>query len=83
MCIRDSAYTRHDEKHLLSKTEVSNFNPRAYTRHDYPINLPTVWITYFNPRAYTRHDDSSAEHYLYGTISISIHVPTRGTTCRI
>ena len=55
------------------------FNPRAHEGHDF---RPRIWgagSAHFNPRAHEGHDLSWCCTYIF--IWISIHVPTRGTTC--
>ena len=55
----------------------ANFNPRAHEGHDVEHPNPTL-LRHFNPRAHEGHDCGRC--LTIPRISISIHVPTRGTT---
>ena len=55
-----------------------NFNPRAHEGHDPHTRLHDSSSLHFNPRAHEGHDARVMREF--GTLAISIHVPTRGTT---
>ena len=55
-----------------------DFNPRAHEGHDPSSSSKRFVLGYFNPRAHEGHD--SRLRVSNRRMSISIHVPTRGTT---
>ena len=56
----------------------ANFNPRSHERSDLS-KLPSKPVPRnFNPRSHERSDSNN--RWIYGTLSISIHAPTRGAT---
>ena len=57
------------------------FNPRAHEGHDPAECIPAESCLYFNPRAHEGHDAESNQGG--DMVSISIHVPTRGTTLKL
>ena len=56
-----------------------NFNPRAHEGHDVSVLSKNLECN-FNPRAHEGHDVTVTNSGVVATISI--HVPTRGTTSR-
>ena len=65
----------------LPARKRTDFNPRSHEGNDI---FEVGWIEdhkYFNPRSHEGNDPTAMDHMAQR--SISIHVPTRGTTCGI
>ena len=76
-----STFPRGERRWQYTVTRgVSDFNPRSLVGNDYTLPSFIIQFNYFNPRSLVGNDDSTYDFCALN--SISIHVPSWGTTHR-